>query len=334
MKSERLIKQTSILGAAYVILFGWTQPAVAAGPVAVAPGQSAEVAMTETASPLKFTFGVGAGYLTGESNEIVFLPDAGNHKVSELTWEIDNLFMVGIGAQMKFKNVLSLNFDGWFKAVDGEGTMDDFDFRIVGQDWTDWSHHEDTDVTKASILDFNAEFAVYRTEVVAFNLIGGYKRDNFGWEAHGGDFIFSVNNFRDTTGSFADGAAVISYEQTLSSLYFGMGITATFDRFDLAGRMIYSPFVRGEATDNHFLRNLVTFDETNDGDLIAFDISGSYLITNNFSVLMAYGFQKYDTMQGDSVWQFRDEGVELTFIDGAGMDQTSSLFSLSLQYTF
>lgn len=333
MKSQRSIYQTSILCAASVILFGATQ-AVAAGPVAVAPAQSVEVAMPETSSPIKFSLGVGAGYLTGEATEIVYWPSVGNHKASELTWKIDNLFMIGIDAQMKVQNWLTVNFDGWFKAFDGDGTMDDYDWQVPGLDWTDWSTHDDTDVTEASIIDLNADFAFFRTDSAAFSAIVGYKRDNFGWESYGGDYVYSVNGFRDTAGSFPDGLLGIGYEQTYDSLYFGMGFAAYFTKFELAGRMIYSPIVQGEATDNHYLRNLVTYDDIEDGDMFAFDISGNYLINRNLSVLMAYSYQKYDTTQGDAEWQFLDEGVAYFIVDGAGMDLTYSLFSVSLRYTF
>lgn len=335
MKPKQSIRKTSILCAASAMLFSWSQVAVAAGPVAVAPGQSMEVVVPETSSPVKFSVSAGAGYLTGESKEIVYWPSFGNHKASELTWEIDSLFMVGIGAQLKVRNWLSVNFDGWFKAFDGEGTMDDYDWMVVGQDWSDWSHHEETDVTEGSIIDLNAEFAFFRTESVAFNAIVGYKRDEFGWEAYDGDFVYSsAGTARDITGSIPNEILGIGYEQTFTSLYFGMGLAANFTKFELAGRIIYSPLVNGEATDNHYLRNLVTYDEIDDGDMIAFDISGNYHINNHLSVLMAYSYQKYDTTQGDSEWHFQDEGLIILYPDGAGMAQTSSLFSISMQYTF
>ncbi len=113
-----------------------------------------------------------------------------------------------------------------------------------------------------------------------------------------------------------------------------MGFAAKFNAFELNSRFIYSPLVQGEATDYHYLRNLVTYDEGEDGDMIAFDVSGSYLINPHFAIEAGYSYQRYDMMQGDSEWHFQDEGVVYFFADGAGMDQTSSLFSLSLRYTF
>lgn len=307
---------------------------VSAAPVAVAPQQNVEVAMAET-SPVKFSLSAGAGYLTGEANEIVYVPQLNNYKISELTWQIDDLFMVGVGAHLRVQNWLTVNFDGWFKATDGEGSMDDYDWLYVGADWSHWSTHPETDVTEGNIIDLNAEFSVFRTDNFALKVIGGYKRDNFGWEAYGGDYIYSSDGgFRDMTGSFPAGQQVIGYEQTYETPYFGVGIGANFTRFELASRLIYSPFVQGEATDNHYLRNLVTTDEIEDGDMVAFDISGNYLINNHFSVLVAYRYQDYDTAQGDSLWEYRDQGVSVFIEDGAGMDLQYSLFTVSLKYTF
>lgn len=336
MNPRRVFGQTSGCIFASLAVFAGAGAALAAGgPVAVSPGPPTSTAvLTQPTSPVTFSVDLGAGYLTGESKEVVFAPAFGNHKTSELTWEIDNLFMVGVGASLSVHQWLTVNFSGWFKATDGEGSMDDYDYLLVGQDWTDWSRHEDTDVTEGSIIDLNAGLSFFRTDTVNFEALVGYKRDNFGWEAAGGDFIYSEGGFRNTTGSFTAGVPVISYEQTFSSLYFGLGMAAKINAFELGGRLIYSPLVQGEADDHHFLRNLVTSDDGEDGDLIAFDVTGSYAITDHLAVEMGYSYQRYDMMQGDSVWNFQDEGVVIFFPDGAGMEQTSSLFSAGLRYTF
>jgi plasminogen activator len=306
----------------------------AAEPVVVAPGRSAEVVATPVASPVQFSLGVGAGYLTGESRELVYWPWENNHQASELTWKIDSLFMLGANSRLQLGSRFAVNFTGWFKATDGDGTMDDYDWMVPGGDWTDWSHHEQTDVIDGSIVDINAEFAFFRSQNVTFNIIAGYKRDNFGWETRGGDYIYSENGFRNEEGSFSDQALGIGYEQTMTSLYAGIGVGARLDRLQLDARLIYSPLVQGEAVDHHYMRNLVTYDDFEDGDMISFDLAASYSFTTNMALTFAYSYQRYDTMQGDSVWHFRDQGVTYYISDGAGMDQESSLVSTGLRFTF
>ncbi|MFT5702547.1 MAG: plasminogen activator [Desulforhopalus sp.] len=319
-----------------VVCYGSTAVAadVTTGPVAVAPGKTTEV--VELAPPSKavrFTLGVGAGYLSGESTELVYVPELNNYKLSELTWKIDNLFMVGVNGVLEVGSWLSFNFDGWFKATDGDGTMDDYDWLAQGYDWTHWSHHEDTDVTDGSIIDVSANFAFFRAQNAVLTGIVGYKRDNFGWEARGGDYTYSYGGFRDYSGSFADGELGISYEQTMESFYGGLGFSADFsNRFHLAGRVIYSPFVQGEATDYHHMRNIVFYDDFEDGDLIAFDLSGTFGLTEKLGLEVGFQYQKYDTMQGDGEWH--SNGEVGYYEDGAGMDQSSTMITTSLLYTF
>ena len=331
---KKCLSATVALG--IVFLFTGSALAASTGPVAVAPADSGEVLeIAPASSAVRFTLGVGAGYLSGDSTELVYWPEANNHKASELTWEIDNLYMVGLNGVLEVGDWLSFNFDGWFKTTDGDGTLDDYDWTVPGNEWTEWSHHEDTDVTDGSIIDLSANFSFFRTHNVVFTGIVGYKRDNFGWDAKGGDYIYSTSGFRDLQGSVPDGLLVISYEQTLESFYGGIGFSADFThRFTLAGRIIYSPFVQGEDTDYHHMRNLVTYEDFEDGDLIAFDVTGTFGLTENLGLLIGFSYQSYDTMQGDSEWHYNDQGVVVNYDDGAGMDQTSIMLSTSLQYTF
>jgi plasminogen activator len=331
---KKCVGLTAAMGTAMV--FAGLSSASAAGPVAVAPAETSEVVVVAPqSSPVRFTLGVGAGYLSGESKELVYWPEYNNHKASELTWEIDNLYMIGITGDLQVANWLTFSFDGWFKATDGDGTMDDYDWQVPGYEWTDWSHHEDTDVTDGSIIDVSANFSFFQNYNVVLTGIVGYKRDNFGWEARGGDYTYSSGGFRNYSGSFADGALGISYEQTMDTFYGGLGFSADFtNRFRLAGRVIYSPFVQGEATDYHHMRNLVTYDDFEDGDLIAFDITGTFGLTEKLGLEIGFSYQSYDTMQGDSEWHFNDEGIVAYLDNGAGMDQTSTMLTASLQYSF
>ena len=331
---KKCLSVTFALGATF--LFTGSALAATTGPVAVAPADSAEVlAIAPPSSAVRFTLGVGAGYLSGESKELVYWPQANNHKASELTWEIDNLYMLGVKGVLEVGDWFSFNFDGWFKATDGDGTMDDYDWKVPGDEWTDWSHHEDTDVTDGSIIDLSANFSFFRTQKTVLTGIVGYKRDNFGWESRGGDYVYSTSGFRNSQGSFADGELAVSYEQTLDSFYGGVGFSAHFtERFILTGRVIYSPFVQGEATDYHYMRNLVTYDDFDDGDLIAFDLTGTFGFTEKLGLEVGFSYQSYDTMQGDSEWHYNDQGVVVNYNDGAGMDQASMMLSTSLQYTF
>lgn len=304
----------------------------ASGPVAVAPGQSVETEVNS--GGMQVTARIGAGYLQGESNEFVYWPDQNNHKASQLTWEIDNLFMLGLGGSVTVNDWLIFNADGWFKASDGSGSMDDYDWLVPGLDWTDWSTHEDTDVTGGSIIDINAQIPFYQSGNMVISGYLGYKRDSFEWEARGGNYTYSVNGFRDSTGSFPAGELGITYEQTFDVPYIGVGMVGDYGQWQFQGRFIFSPLVSGEAIDHHHMRNLVTVDDFSGESMMSFDIAGSYAVSEATLIKLAFAYQSYDTMQGDSEWQFNDIGVVQNIADGAGADHDSSMFSLSVVYRF
>lgn len=306
----------------------------ASGPVAVGPGQSETVETVVENSGLQITARIGAGYLQGEANEFVYVPEMNNYKLSQLTWNIDSLFMLGLGGSVVVNDWLILNADGWFKATDGSGSMDDYDWLLPGADWTHWSTHEDTDVTAASIIDVNAEIPFYSEGGITFNAYVGYRRDNFEWKASGGSYIYSEYDYRDTVGSFPSGELSITYEQTFDVPYLGLGMNGTFGALQLDARFIFSPLVSGETVDHHHMRNLVIYDDFSGESMISFDIAGSYPVMENMLMKFAFTYQNYSTMQGDSEYQFNDIGVVQNIADGAGADLESSMFSLSLVYAF
>lgn len=307
-------------------------PAVQAGAATVETEATAEIS-TEQAG-VQFSGRVGGGYLTGEAHELVYWPHRGGHKASELTWDIDSLYMLGLGATVQARQWLTINIDTWFNLGDGSGYMEDLDWATPGMDWTDQSTHDNTDVTKGFIFDVNAEITAFSTSQVQLTGIVGFRRDNYEWQARGGSYLYSVNGFRDMAGTFPDDELGITYEQTFDVPYIGIGFKGDFDRIHLAARVTGSVFVSGEAVDQHHLRNLVTTDDFSNESMIALDINFGYDISNSIGLEVAYAYEKYDTMKGDSVWDFNDEGVSINYNDSAGAELETSMVSMNITYSF
>lgn len=283
---------------------------------------------------VSFSLGLGAGYMTGESTELVYWPEFNNHKASELTWKIDSLYLTNVNASLSFSSSWFVQFDGWFKLTDGDGTLDDYDWMIIGGDWTDWSH-EEADVTKASMIDISAGWRGIDKESFSLSGLVGYKRDVFAWESYGGSYVYSINGFRDSRGNFPDNEPGIGYEQTFTSIYFGLGFDFYInDTITINSRAVYSPLVEAEAVDHHYQRNLVTYDDFSGGNMFGFDIAASFKVTEKLAVNGGYSYLYYDEMQGDSDWYYNDSGIVVTEPDGAGTDHNSSLFTLTLCYSF
>lgn len=307
-------------------------PVVQADAATVETEATAEISTEQAGVP--FSGRIGVGYLTGEARELVYWPHRGDHKASELTWDIDSLYMVGLGATVQARQWLSINIDTWFNLGDGSGYMEDYDWAIPGTDWTDQSTHENTDVTKGFIFDVNVEMTAFSTSQVQLTGIVGFRRDNFEWEARGGSYVYSVNGFRDMAGTFPDDELGITYEQTFNVPYIGIGFKGDFDRVHLAAKITGSVLVSGEAVDQHHQRNLVTTDDFSNESMIALDVSFAYDISNNIGLKVAYAYEKYDTMKGDSVWDFNNEGVSIDYDDSAGAELETSMLSMNITYSF
>lgn len=300
-----------------------------AGAQVVVPEKSTEVQVERAG--VNITARLQAGHLTGEANEYVY---DGGHTLSQLIWKIDDIYMLGAGVSVKPLHWIAINADGWFNISDGGGTMDDYDWMVQGMDWTHWSHHENTDVTKGIMVDINVELTPFKAGPVRFSGFLGYKRDNWEWEARGGSYIYSYYGFRDTSGTWPDDELGITYEQIFNVPYIGIGVNGDFGAFDLKARLIGSPFVSGETIDHHHMRDLVVYDDFSGGDMIAFDIAGAYSFTEHLAMQMALNYTKYDTMKGDAEYHYNDIGVVVTYPDAAGTDLETTMFSLSFLYTF
>jgi plasminogen activator len=157
-------------------------------PAAIAAGvevqERAEVSITPDFAATGYL-----GYLNGESGEYVY-GDAGQ-KVSQLDWKIDNALIIGGDLSYRATDWLSLRAGGWTTLASGN-TMDDRDW-LLGYNgfdsWTHWSHHPNTDLSKAFQIDVSAaaKFAEYNN--LQFNALLGYRFKNMKWDAVDGTFI-------------------------------------------------------------------------------------------------------------------------------------------------
>ncbi len=289
---------------------------------------------TSAGSPVIFDGRLGLGYLTGESQEYVFDPASGR-KVSELTWELTDIYMLNGGISIRPLSWVRINMDLWLKLTDGNGDMDDYDWFVEGLDWTHWSHTDDLELTTGFMLDMNVEFPFYSTGETSFSGFVGYKYDTWEWEAKGGNYIYSVYSFRDTAGSFPPGESGITYEQWFHVPYVGIGFNSRLTNVSFHGRLIASPFVQAGDEDHHHMRNLLFEEDFDNGSMVALDIGGGYHFTEHLALLLSYHYQKYNEMKGDMTITDQVTGQKIHIGgDVAGVEHNSSLFSLTLSYTF
>ncbi|MEA1879480.1 MAG: omptin family outer membrane protease [Campylobacterota bacterium] len=274
---------------------------------------------------------ISLGLLTGEANEYVYHPQD-QHTASQLIWNIDSQTMLGLGGSLHLTPNFIMNTDFFFSVEDGQSKLTNYDWQLLGEDWTDRSIHDNTDITNAYMVDVNAEYITYRSPSISLSLLAGYKEDSLTWKAYGGEYIYSNEFFRDTKGNFSNTQLGISYEQTWSAPYIGIKMKNDFGKLNFNSKIIYSPYAEATATDSHYLRNLRTVDSFKNDTLFGVGLGMSYKYTKHLNVSANYAYQKYDTVTGNSQW---NENGRIYYLDGyAGANLETSSFFLKFQYTF
>ncbi len=278
-----------------------------------------------------FSVYIQAGYMTGEANEYVV---DGDRLISQLIWKIDSLYMAGIGMSWQINEGSVLKTDLWLKTADGESTMDDYDWLIDGMEWTHWSHHDDTIVSKAAVFDISYTYTPleFRDSIFIFRGVAGYKLTDFEWEARGGSFIYSQSSFRDTEGSFPDGELGITYEQIFHTPYFGFEIEIPAGIMFLSSRFTGSFSVFGRAVDQHHLRDLVTTAYFYWGNMVSIDCTAGIKLGPKIVFSGNYNYMNFLNIQGNSAYD--QSGTVTVYKDIEKADFESSMLSLSLTYRF
>ena len=308
------------------------------------------VAETIVTAGNNFELRLSSGLLNGESGEYVYdaygaYTGIPGYKISELQWEMNDVYMAGIGATMPIGNWVELNFDYWKNATEGDGTMDDYDWLYVGQDWSHWSHHEDTDVRDVTMIDASADITIHRFkdrnaslyQTILYGTVG-YKQDHFDWQSRGGYGTYSVDTFRDTYLTFPD-VPGISYEQTFSTPYIGLGVESSnnYNGMDmvLTANVRYSQWAEGEDVDIHHLRSLKFEEEGEDGEWIGYDVTLEFEIARQLTLMLGYAYQRYEEIMATTLVTDQITGAQYFYHgDAAGLDHSSDMMTLELNYRF
>lgn len=263
----------------------------------------------------------------GTATEYVFWGGSSGHKASELIWSIDNvpLYGIDIGYVVRDRFRISLK---WAETIsDRDSVMDDFDWVdswsdpdniLATEEWTHWSHHDDTRLTKGSIAELTGEILHPINRGLYLGFIVGVTRDFWSWDAYGGSYIYSQDGFRDISGNFDSDELLISYQQEFITPYIGVGIYQNYGRFHFSGKISGSGLVIGKAIDHHYARALKTVDRFLLGRMLRLELYTAYELGRQLSLQTALNYQKYDLMVGDTEWT--EDGVMTTYANGAGAD--------------
>ena len=248
-----------------------------------------------------WAFQFSSGTVNGVAKEYVVVYSkiaGGRYRLSELDWDIDQVFMAGGNLMMRDGRAV-LNLGYWQAITDGgDGLMQDYDwFDETSPHWTEYSVSA-VDVVDGSILDLNAgwEFVQNFHGLTARGLLG-YKVDNWKWNARGGYGLYSSllyvpYVFEDET--------VCVYKQDISVPYAGLSADMKFRQLVFSAYFLFSPLVQANTRDEHRLRNLTITDDFDQGDMFSAGASARYHLPSGWFVTSAVDFQKIDLTIGDA----------------------------------
>lgn len=258
-------------------------------------------------------------------------------KISQLTWEADNVTLLGLGLAYNIKDTnIYLNYKT--KLTNSDGMMDDYDW-VSDQApdiWTHWSHHDNTRVEEINIIDLgiNKEFSIYNKTKLIMSL--GYKWEKQLFKAYDGSYVYSgssASEFRAYTGTF-DGLG-ITYEQVYKGFYLGAELQRTYKEYNFLLNVKYTPKMNVEFTDTHHKRSPSFTDYTSfdDTSMLALGVGIDYTIDKNQMLSLFYDYTKYSYIRGDRVRSYIT-GYNLNLPNTVGVESKNNILTLKYMYTF
>ncbi|WP_319370169.1 omptin family outer membrane protease [uncultured Ilyobacter sp.] len=232
---------------------------------------SNEVFMVESESRIPVSISISTGILNGESKEYVYDNFFGtDQKVSELTWDLDNVLMIGAETSVGLTDRILFNFGAWLNASDGSDNMTDYDWRI-GEDegWTDYSSSS-SDLEEGIMLDANLNILILAKDNYSLSTVFGFRYDKFRWSSYDGSGVYSYgdiandkldNYVYDDGTMYDDGFRIqdvelygdnIDYEQKFFTPYIGLNFNYRKNKWIFNSYIRGSIWAWGEAEDIHY----------------------------------------------------------------------------------
>ena len=142
--------------------------------------------------------------------------------------------------------------------------------------WTDWSHHDKTNLNYANEIDLNAKFWFLKQKNYRIAMMSGYQRNNSSWTAYGGNYNYDNGKSIFTT---SDTVTVIGYKQKFDMTYLGPAGSYHYQKFEFNTLLKYSRWVNANGHDEHYSRKLSFKDSNKNSRYYAIVVDAGYYIT-------------------------------------------------------
>ena len=308
--------------------------AFAAGAAAQAADLRSELFEAEPAALLRtetLTVEAFGGYLGGIAREYVHNVPGDGKKLSQLDWRTD-AFALGGRIAVRPTDWLTARIRGW-STVAGSADMTDYDWLGGYHGMNSWTHRSisPANTAKAWQIDGSLAATIYEEGDLAFSAIAGYRYLTTKWNARGGSYVYSVNDFRDTAGYFPD-RTVGTYQQWWQTPYLGLGTSASLGDWSFSGEVVGSPFVMASSKDHHVLRDLVIRDKFGLSGMIGASASVEYRLTPAMSLTGRVEYQNYLGAKGGSRYADGGAGTVTNYPSPlGGADAETMLVSLGVK---
>lgn len=294
-------------------------------------------------------FRVNAGILNG-SAESSFYDATGSasgtagYLLSKYELKMESVKMAGIGMSGNAGDNLRLNLDYWSNVGDGDSTADYryYDWNYGTTDWTDWSHHDNTTVTKAQLIDISGEYifseSSRKRRKSSWSVVAGYKQDTFDWAVKGGSAVLSTTSLRDTYVSFAD-VPLLSYQQVLSVPYIGLNYRwmarVKKTKYEVRAGIQYSPLASGKDTLNEIAANQRYEAETSGGQWYKANFEVEFNVSKKIMFTIGYIYQNYSEMKGTlTQTDLTSSAVNVYPDNSSGVSNKFQMYTIGISYRF
>jgi hypothetical protein len=262
-------------------------------------------------------------------------------KVSELVWNTPSIGLLGFDIESLLSNKFLVGGKLKIKYDNTQSGLSNYNFNSDGSQSTNWTLYNNTFIDKIQTYDIYLKYAAWFFKKTILYAQVGYKRDFLSWYAKTPYDEYSSLKLSNTIDTPKDSKA-ISYEQDISSIYFGAGIIKMFTphiKFD--GNFKYSNSVTILAQDTHHLKDdygadYVLFeDNLKDGTLKDIELNLFYIFNQKLSFSIGYNYTNYTKTLGYTDTTFIGIDKKLTSNNGtAGASSTIKSYTTSLQYSF
>lgn len=289
--------------------------AIQAIPQAIADEQLFEIDDT-------IRIGGGVGYAFINSDEIVY--DTAGDRISHLLWESQAPTVNG-RVEADFANGWTLRAGASF-AFAGSSMMRDYDWfgpYFVSYDFNDWTHRSEHPDTRLQHY-FSGDIAVGKDlplgQAATVNLHAGLKYTDVKWNAHHGDYVYSVSGYRADVFSDPLSSPVITFRQRYPGAFLGASFTAHAGPWLLTAQGRGGVSIRATDTDHHWRRNLRFEDRYGAIPFVSAAARVDYAVNDKASLFLGGDYDQYFAAIGDTAtYDIATGAAGSTSVKSAGM---------------